>query len=87
MNSVIKKEQFLINDYDAIEFTDHIHPRIRVKPMYYHLGFSHSHRIFGRRIVLDSLFKALQFLPDNAGFLVWDVYRPRAVQDIEICDS
>lgn len=76
----LKKKLFLLNDLNSVEFTNHVDPRIKVKPMYYCMGFSPSPQIFGRQIVLDRLCEALQFLPNEIGFLVWDVYRPRAVQ-------
>ena len=67
-------------DFDPIEFNDQIHSRIKIRPMYFELGFTSSPRIFGRHVVLNRLLNALNFLPPKYGFLIWDVYRPRAVQ-------
>jgi zinc D-Ala-D-Ala dipeptidase len=72
--------QFSHDDYNMVEFNNQTHSRIQVRPMYFELGFSPSSRIFGRRVVLDRLLKALNSLPLKYGFLIWDVYRPRAVQ-------
>ena len=63
-----------------IEFSNHIHSRIQVRPMYYELGFSPSSRIFARRTLLNRLLRALDSLPPTYGFLIWDAYRPREVQ-------
>ncbi len=71
---------FTKNDYDAVQFYSTLHPRIQVLPMYYNLGFSYSEMIYGRRVVLDRLISALALLPTYYGFLIWDIYRPRAVQ-------
>lgn len=74
------KIEFPQSDYDAVQFDDKIHSRVQVRPMYFELGFSPSPHIFGRRAVLDRLLKAIDFLPAEYGFLIWDVYRPRDVQ-------
>ncbi len=68
------------NDYEAIEFHNELDPRIQVKPMYFKLNFSPVSKIFGRVAVLYRILKALDYLPQEYGFLIWDVYRPRAVQ-------
>ena len=67
-------------EYEAVEFTNHIHPRLKVSPMYFELGFSSSPLIYGRNAVLHRLFKVISLLPKDYGILIWDVYRPRAVQ-------
>jgi zinc D-Ala-D-Ala dipeptidase len=67
-------------NYDVVEFNNELHPRIVVKPMYFELGFSPSPLIFGRSIVLSKLLIALNDLPSQYGFQIWDVYRPREVQ-------
>jgi len=67
-------------DFEPIEFNNQIHPRIKIHPMYFELGLSPYSQIFGRRAVLNGLLESLDYLPPEYGFLVWDVYRPRAVQ-------
>ncbi|WP_298623649.1 M15 family metallopeptidase [uncultured Legionella sp.] len=67
-------------DFEVVEFHNQLHPRIKVEPVYFNSGLSPRPDIYGRAIVLHSLFKALDNLPEHYGFLVWDVYRPRAVQ-------
>lgn len=74
------KYSFSQSDYDVVEFNNHTDSRIRVRPMYFELGFSSEPRIFGRRAVLDRLISAVDALPREYGFLIWDIYRPRAVQ-------
>ena len=72
--------QFSPRDFEAVEFNQIVNHRIKIYPMYFKLGFSPESRIFGRFAVLDRIIKALDFLPAEYGFLIWDVYRPRAVQ-------
>ncbi|WP_131777699.1 M15 family metallopeptidase [Legionella fairfieldensis] len=72
--------KFSKNDYEIVEFHNNINERIQVYPMYFKLGFSSIAQVFGRAIVLKSLLQALKFLPQDYGFLIWDVYRPRSVQ-------
>src|SRR5437868_1196479 len=74
------KQIFTEKDFEAVEFNNHIHPRIKVQPMYFEQGFSAYPRIYGRRAVLDRITESLNFLPSEYGYLVWDVYRPREVQ-------
>lgn len=74
------KKDFSKKDYEVVEFTNQLHPRIQVRAMYFELGFSVHPFIFGRHAVLDGLLQALDYLPDNYGFLIWDIYRPRKVQ-------
>jgi D-alanyl-D-alanine dipeptidase len=76
------KETFKESDYEVVEFNQQIHPRIKVQLMYYELGFSTSTKIYARRAVLERLLQALNHIPDDTGFLVWDIYRPRSVQAI-----
>lgn len=66
--------------YEAIHFNQVQHNRILLRPMYYQLGFSPVPDIYGRRIILDKLLIALSFLPKQYGLVIWDIYRPRAVQ-------
>lgn len=54
--------------------------RIRVQPMYFELGFSSRKAVYARAAVVERLLLALDHLPDHLGFLIWDAYRPRAVQ-------
>lgn len=72
--------KFSPGDDQPIEFSKATHARIQVRPMYFEIGFSPSPRIVGRRAVLNGLLNALHDLPAQYGFLIWDVYRPRAVQ-------
>ncbi|MBN9230748.1 MAG: hypothetical protein J0I93_07830 [Legionella sp.] len=65
---------------DWILFDNQSHPRLRIVPIYYQKGFSDRPQIYGRRTVLEKLLLALEHLPVNVGLQVWDVYRPRAVQ-------
>ncbi len=67
-------------DFPAVELHQGLHERIILKPMYFELGFSPSPKIFARRGVLSRLFKLLEALPQEYGLLIYDVYRPRAVQ-------
>ncbi len=54
--------------------------RLRVRPMYYELGFSDRVEVYARAGVVRRLMLALKSLPKNIGIEVWDVYRPRQVQ-------
>ncbi|WP_347251402.1 M15 family metallopeptidase [Legionella sp.] len=67
-------------EFEAVQLTNGLHPRIFVRPIYFELGFSSSPHIYGRNAVLKRLLKAIELLPQEFGFLVWDVYRPRATQ-------
>lgn len=71
---------FTVNEYRVVELNDQVHSRIKVEPMYFKLGFSPSPLVFGRFVILNRLLKALDLLPPDYGFLIWDVYRPRIVQ-------
>lgn len=73
--------EFSTSDFEAVEFQNDKHSRIKVDPMYFKLGFSPFSQIFGRNAILTKLIQALVFLPEQYGFLVWDVYRPREVQE------
>lgn len=75
-----KEINLSINDYDPILFSNEINKRIKTKPMYFELKFSSIKEIYGRTIVLRLLEQALEYVPNNYGFLIWDVYRSRAVQ-------
>lgn len=76
----MKSNEFTKTDFEPVEFHNNIHPRIKVEPIYFNKGFSPKPEIYGRFIVLERLLKALNSLPSQYGFLVWDVYRPRAIQ-------
>ena len=67
-------------DHEPVEFTNRLHPRIKVAPMYFQLGYSSSPQIFGRYAALNRLLKIISLLPEDYGILIWDIYRPRAVQ-------
>lgn len=71
---------FSKNDFEPVQFLNDEHPRIKIDPMYFKLGFSPFSQIYGRKAVLIKLIQALDFIPEHYGFLIWDVYRPRAVQ-------
>lgn len=73
-------DDFSDNDYAPIELTNQTHPRIRVCPQYYELGFSVVSHIYGRKAVLRRLLNVLEQLPAEYGLLIWDVYRSREVQ-------
>ncbi|KTC77823.1 M15 family metallopeptidase [Legionella brunensis] len=77
---MLSKKEFSSKDFEAVEFTNQIHPRILICSAYFEQGFSPYPFIFGRYAVLDGLLKALANLPATYGFLIWDVYRPREVQ-------
>jgi D-alanyl-D-alanine dipeptidase len=80
---ITESEKLFTNaDFDVARFSDQIHPRIKIRPMYFELGFSSSPHVFGRQAVVNRLLKALDSLSSDYGFVVWDVYRPRAVQEI-----
>lgn len=72
--------EFSNHDLEAVQFQNDKHSRIKIDPMYFKLGFSPFSQIFGRKIVLTKLIEALDFIPEQYGFLIWDVYRPREVQ-------
>lgn len=69
-------------DYAAVELTNDIDPRITIRPMYFELGFSPSPQIFARQAVLIRLLAMLKELPADYNLLIFDVYRPRAVQSV-----
>lgn len=71
---------FSKNDFTAVEVTNKINPRIKIEPIYFNMGLSTSAQIFARSAVLNRLLNALDLLPAEYGFWVWDIYRPRAVQ-------
>lgn len=73
-------QQMLAADFEAIQLTNEFDGRIKIEPIYFKLGFSPVSIVFARKAVLRCLTHALTFLPADYGFLVWDVYRPRAVQ-------
>lgn len=77
---LMKLHDFSENDFSAVEFKNNSHPRIKIEPMYFKLGFSPTPKIYGREAVLNGLVNALALLPIQYGFLIWDVYRPRDVQ-------
>lgn len=76
----MKLNEFNEKDYEVVEFHNEIHPRIQVNPMYFKLNFSPVPTIFGRFAVLNRILNALEFIPKDYGLVIWDVYRPRAVQ-------
>lgn len=76
----MKSYPFSKADFEVVIFHNQVHPRIKVEPVYFNSGISPRPDIYGRSIVLNSLIKALGCIPEHYGFLVWDVYRPRAVQ-------
>ena len=69
-----------VNDHQVVLFNNIKNTRIKIKPMYFDLGFSPSSAIFGRVSVYRRLLIVLSILPENYGLIVWDVYRPREVQ-------
>lgn len=72
--------EFNEHDYEPVEFHNEIHPRIKINPMYFQLNFSPLPTIYGRAAVLNRIIRALEFIPKDYGLVIWDVYRPRAVQ-------
>lgn len=76
------QHEFSEQDFTAIEFQNKLHNRIKIDPMYFKLGFSPVPQVYGRKAVLTRLIEALSFLPQQYGFLIWDVYRPREVQGV-----
>lgn len=68
------------SNFEPINFGAIKHERIKVRPMYYELGFSPYSEVYGRRIVLEKILRALDNIPKNYGVTIWDIYRPRAVQ-------
>lgn len=63
-----------------VELHNKIHPRMSVRPVYFELGFSPSPKIFTRQLVLTRLLQMIEQLPREYSVLIYDVYRPRAVQ-------
>jgi D-alanyl-D-alanine dipeptidase len=80
MNVNDLNHNFSKKEYDFVEFTDQINYRIKICPMYFNLGFSSSPLVFGRYAVLHRLYQVITLLPEQYGIIIWDVYRPRAVQ-------
>ena len=74
------KYNITMSDHDVVSFSDIKNPRIKIRPMYFELGFSACQVVFGREAVLRRLLMVLSLIPENYGFIVWDVYRPREVQ-------
>lgn len=68
------------SDFEVVDFALIKHEKIRLRPMYYELGFSNTPTIYGRKAILNRLLHALSFMPNHYGFLIWDIYRPREVQ-------
>lgn len=79
---MIATEIFTANDIASVEFHNDIHPRLKIRSVYYELGYSPNPEIYGRNIVLIRLLEMLENLPSQYGILVLDVYRPRAVQGV-----
>jgi D-alanyl-D-alanine dipeptidase len=77
----MKIEEFNNNDYEVIEFHNEINHRLQIEPMYFKLNFSPVPKIFGRVAVLNRILKALEYIPQEYGLNIWDVYRPRSVQE------
>lgn len=57
-------------------------PRLKIRPMYYELGFVDRSDVYGRQVVLDLLKKVLSLLPQNVGIVIWDCYRNRKTQGV-----
>lgn len=56
-------------------------PRLRLKPVYAQLGFAGASAVLSLRSgTLTRLQKALEALPEHLGFVVFDGFRPLAVQ-------
>lgn len=72
--------QFTNQDFEVVQFHEEIHSRLQIRPMYFEQGFSPTSKIFGRYAVLERLIRALNYLPEEFGLLIWDIYRPREVQ-------
>ncbi len=70
----------LQNEFEAVVVDNTITPRLRVRPMYFELGFSDKVEIYARKGVLMRLLAVLEHLPENIGMEIWDVYRSREVQ-------
>ncbi len=79
---MIASEIFNEQETTAVEFHNGIHPRLKIRSVYYELGYSPKPEIYGRNIVLIRLLEMLENLPSQYGILVLDVYRPRAVQGV-----
>jgi D-alanyl-D-alanine dipeptidase len=74
------KEMMPTSAFESVNFNLITHDRIKIRPMYYELGFNLVSDVYGRRIVLEKILAALEKIPQNYGLTIWDVYRPRAVQ-------
>lgn len=58
-----------------------IDSRIRVEPIYYKLGYKGAcNDIFLRQTVCDMLIKALEYLPEKCGLVIWDGWRSYETQ-------
>ncbi|MGE5297903.1 MAG: M15 family metallopeptidase [Acidobacteriaceae bacterium] len=51
-----------------------------IEPRYYYFGWSNSPKVLGRPAVLEALVKARALLPKGYNFKIWDLMRPRPVQ-------
>lgn len=67
-------------DFLPVEFKNQFHPKIKICPKYYELGWSEGSQVYGRQGVLRRIIAVAERLPKTIGLLVWDVYRPRGVQ-------
>lgn len=67
-------------NFEPLNFSTIQHDRIKVRPMYYELGFSPFQEVYGRHIVLEKMLHALEIIPPTYGITIWDIYRPRSVQ-------
>lgn len=82
MNSTQVSTVFPEHELVPVELHNDLHPRIKVRPMYFELGFSPSPKIYARQLVLSRLLQMLPKLPQQYNILIYDVYRPRAVQGV-----
>lgn len=82
MSSMSVSTEFAKHELTAVELHNDLHARIKVRPMYYELGFSPSPKMYARQLVLSRLLEMLPKLPSQYNILIYDVYRPRAVQGV-----
>lgn len=67
---------------NPVELKPQDHPRIKVEPKYFLQNFSDERRVFMQEESKRRLLNALESLPEQYGFIVWDAYRSRKVQGV-----
>lgn len=67
---------------EPVELNPDTHERMVIRPQYFLNGFSREPRLFLQRKTCERLLAALEVLPEEYGFVVWDAYRSRECQGV-----